>query len=59
MKVITGDKFITSCGIMVVQNEQDQAFAVGDAVRFDEGIYTVKEVIPPTTPAGKWSLKIA
>ena len=59
MKVVTGDKFNTSFGMLIVYNEQNETFSVGDAVEFDGKEHCVKAIIPPTKPDGKWALRIA
>lgn len=59
MKVITGRMFKTSFGSMIVHNEQDAAISVGEKISFNNDVFIVKAIIPPTTPSGKWSLRIA
>ena len=58
MKVVTGDKFNTSFGMLIVHNEQDEVFAVGDSIKYDGTEHRVKAIIPPTKPDGKWALQI-
>ena len=58
-RVITGEKFITSFGTMVVLPVLENVIRVGDKVIFNGNVYEVEAVIPPTRPDGKWSVKIA
>ena len=58
MKVITGERFKTSFGVMLVHNEQSETISVGEQIRFDNAVYEVKAVIPPANHNGKWALKI-
>ena len=44
--------------MLIVHNEQNETFAVGDVIEFDGIEHRVKAVIPPTKPGGKWSLRI-
>lgn len=58
MKVITGEKFNTSLGIMIVYNEQDSLLKVGDDVSYNNQVYKVESVVAPTKPGGKWSIRV-
>ena len=58
MRVITGDKLNTSFGVMLIHNEQTELFSVGEQIMFDNTIYKIEAVIPPTKPNGKWALRI-
>lgn len=56
MKAITGEMFRTSAGLMLIHNEQDKQFAVGERIVHNGREYAVKEIVPPTRPMAKWSL---
>ena len=58
MRVITGEIFNTSHGMIIVHNEQNLDISAGDVIRFNGQDYKVKRLIPPTTPNSKWSIKI-
>ena len=57
MIFLTGTKFMTAQGVVIVYNEQQVRLAVGDVVSFDGEDLTIKRVIPPTRPGGKWSIE--
>lgn len=56
MKVITGTMFNLSNGKTIVYNEQNVRFSVGDTVSYEGETYTIKTIVPPCRPDGKWSL---
>ena len=56
MRVITGTMFNLPTGKTIVYNEQNDRFSVGDIVNYEGKTYTIKAVVPPTKPDGKWSL---
>ncbi len=58
MKVITGEIFETSAGTMIIYNEQQVSISVGEKIVFNNDVYLVKEIIPPSNPHGKWSLRV-
>lgn len=57
-KVITGKLFNTSFGKVIVQNDTDVVVSVGETVLFCGAMYSVKDIIPPTKPEGKFSIVI-
>ena len=57
-KVITGKKFNTSFGTMIIHNEQNTKLSKGDDVNFENMNYSVVAVVPPTRPDGKWALQV-
>jgi len=59
MKVITGSQFNTHNGIMVVPDNQNAVLKRGDMIQFNDKEYTVIEVISPSKPDGKWSIRVA
>ena len=56
MTALTGEKFETSYGTIIIHNEQEKYIRVGDSVIFDGIEYKVKTIVPPTRPEAKWSL---
>ncbi len=58
MITITGKKFTTSFGVFVVHNEQTEPIRRGDTVVYEREEYTVLEIVPPTKPEDKWSVRI-
>lgn len=58
MKRITGEKFNTAFGVAVVPNEQNEKIVVGEQILFEDEVFLVREVVPPSTPGGKWSIMI-
>lgn len=58
MKVITGKLFNTSFGKVLVHNEQGEKISVGERISYDNQIYAVKGIIPPTKIDGKWALSV-
>lgn len=58
MRIITGEKYNTSFGTMVVLPMLTDGFHVGDQIEYDGIKYVVKKIIPPTKPDGKWSIMI-
>lgn len=56
MRVITGTMYNLSNGKTIVYNEQNDRFSVGDKVSYEGEIYTIKAIVPPSKPDGKWSL---
>lgn len=58
MRVITGTEYNTSSGRILIHNEQSERFKVGDIVELNGELHHIEEIIPPTTPNAKWSLKI-
>ena len=57
-KVITGKKFNTSFGTMIIHNEQDTRLSKGDNVNFENMDYSIVAIVPPTRPDGKWALQV-
>ena len=58
MIFLTGTKFATAQGVVIVYNEQDTRLAVGDVVSFEGEDLIIKRIIPPTRPAGKWAIEV-
>lgn len=58
MKVITGKKFNTTFGIILVPDEQNEKFQIGEEIKYGGDNYSISEIIPPTKPSGKWSLQL-
>lgn len=61
MKVITGDKFVTSYGTMILCGDDfpgNTKIAIGEHVLFDGKEYVLRGVIPPSPTVGRMSLCI-
>ena len=58
MKVVTGNMFNTSFGKILVHNEQNEKFVVGEKINHEGNTLEIKNIIPPTKPDGKWSLVV-
>ena len=58
MKAITGKRYKTSFGTFVVLEEPIPSITAGDTVTFEKQRYTVKEIVAPTRPGGKWSVMV-
>lgn len=58
MKAVTGKMFNTSFGTILVHNEQDERFTVGERITYEGNTLEIQNIIPPTTPDGKWSLVV-
>lgn len=58
MIVITGDKFNTTFGTMLIPTDQTLRVSVGDIIKYENNEYTVERIVPPTKPDGKWALEI-
>lgn len=56
MKVITGNKFKTADGLIIVHNEQDEKLYEGERVLLDGKTVVIAKIIPPSKPSGKWSI---
>ena len=57
-KVIIGEIFNTKIGTMIVHNEQNDKFSIGDKIIFDNMDYSIVGIVPPSKPDGKWSLEV-
>ena len=56
MTALTGEKFETSYGTIIIHNKQEKYIHTGDRVIFGGTKYKVKTIVPPTRPEAKWSL---
>ncbi len=58
MTVITGDKIKTSFGVFIVADRWSGPAKKGDVISHENKRYTVKRIVPPTNPDGKWSVEV-
>ncbi len=56
--VITGDKYTTKTGTVIVYDNQEERFSIGDKIVYKGERYIIERIIPPTRPNGKWSLGV-
>ena len=59
MKVITGNQFNTRYGKLIVPDDQESIYRIGERIRFENDEYTIQQVISPSVPDGKWTLMVA
>ena len=57
-KVIIGNMFVLQNGIAIVHEDQEEQFTIGEVVVYEGRKYTVKSIVPPTRPDGKWSIMV-
>ena len=58
MIFLTGTKFETAQGVVIVYNEQRVRLSVDDVVSFEGEDLIIKQIIPPTRPNGKWAIEV-
>ena len=58
-KVITGKLFNTSFGRIIVYNEISMNFSVGETVLFNNEPYLINDIMPPTSPDGRWAVMVS
>ncbi len=58
MIFLTGSKFETAQGVVIVYNEQHVRIAVDDVVSFEGEDLIIKRIIPPTRPSGRWAIEV-
>ena len=56
--VITGDKYTTKAGTIIVYDNQRERFSTGDKIFYKGEQYIIERIFPPTRPNGKWSLGV-
>ncbi len=56
--VITGDKYTTKTGTVIVYDNQKDRFSIGDKIVYKGERYIIERIFPPTRPNGKWSLGV-
>ena len=56
MRTVTGELFHTRIGEMLVYNEQEEAFSVGERISYGGLPYIIKRIVFPSKPKAKWSL---
>ena len=56
--VITGDKYTTKTGTVIVYDNQKERFSIGDKIIYKGERYIIERIFPPTRPNGKWSLSV-
>ena len=58
MRTVSGKLFHTRMGKMLVYNEQDERFSLGEKVFYDGLPYIIKHIVFPSKPEAKYSMEI-